>query len=303
MKKRMLAAVCAMQAMSGFAFGQEQAAETAAAAVEAGPRWTLRVEPAVWFLGPAGTVKLPDGAAPTVTGGPKGGGVGIQSLDGGNAEEFDLRDVDIDTPEASLAGEIHLGRGDWRFLLRMVDFAGDQETDARAAGTVGGFVYADGDVIETSLDYAQFEFEVAYSFAKRSMSPYEGGYKLHSNFELIGGVRVIDVDWELVNTTGGDSAGASETFVEPLGGVRLTMELYEEFDIDVQVTAGGMPFGDKSTITVDAMVGGVWRPFENFGVQVGYRFTGLNMTSESDEGDYEWDGSMAGLYTGVVIQF
>jgi hypothetical protein len=38
-------------------------------------------------------------------------------------------------------------------------------------------------------------------------------------------------------------------------------------------------------------------------VQVGYRFTGLNMTSESDEGDFEWDGSMAGLYTGVVIQF
>ncbi len=288
-------------AVAPLAWAQEAEPASAAEAVSGAGRWTLRVEPSVWFAGPAGRVHMPtrnDGGS-TVT-----GEIGALSLPGGSEERFDLGELEIDTPEPGISGEIHLGRGDWRFLVRGMNFSGDEEVTATGTGSVESFEYTTGDVISSELDYAQFELEVGYSLIRRDLEPYEKGHKLHTNFEALAGARVYDIEFNVLNATSGtSSAGSDETFFEPQVGARLAMEVYEQFDIDVQLTAAWMPIGDNSSITVDVMTGGVWRPIENLGFQFGYRLTGFDLQSEHDDGDFEWRGSMAGVYLGVVVQF
>ncbi|MFZ4573536.1 MAG: hypothetical protein ACOYN0_04015 [Phycisphaerales bacterium] len=304
MNARVGFAAAVIAVLAGGALGAQDSGGGAEQPVEKHGQWTLRVEPVVWFTGPSGTLKLP-GSASGVGGSSAGDGgtVGALSLQGGAAQDVDLRDLDIDTPEASPAIEINLGRGDWRFGLRAIDFSGDQQAAANAGGSYGSLAYAAGDEVSTSLDYSQFELEVGYSLRKRDLSPYPQGFKFHSNFELIAGLRVYDFEWSVENTTAGGALGTEETFWEPIVGAKISMELYEQFDIDLQLTAGGLPLGDDSSYSLDVIVGGAWRPVENVGVLVGYRLTGYDLSSGSGDEEFEWQGSMAGLYAGLVLQF
>jgi hypothetical protein len=286
--KRMIGASTLFLATMGFA--QEEVAKVVE---KSSPRWTLRFEPAVSFAGPAGTLKLPSRA----------GGISASSIGAGARESVDLRDLEIDTPEPGLGGEIHLSRGDWRIGLRVLTHSGDERVDATGSGSIGSLSYGTGDEIATSLDYAQFELEGGYSLIKRDLSPYEKGFRFRTNLEAVVGLRVYDMDWSIDNATSGRELGADETFIEPLAGAKFTMELYEQFDIDVQLTGGAMPLGDKTSYSIDVMVGGVWRPVEHLGIQVGYRLTRLDLQSDESDSDFEWDGSMAGMYVGLVAQF
>jgi len=294
---RKLCCIGAASILSTIALGQEtQPSTEVVEAVNAAPRWQLRFEPAVWFTGPGGKLKLPSSTS--------GGDVLPASLQGGDEDEIEIADLEIDTPEPSLGGEVHLSRGDWRFALRGYVFSGDEDTQATGSGSFGALPYAIGDRIATSLDYSSFEFETGYSFVRRSLQPYEGGYRLNTNLEGLVGVRVYNMDWKVENLDGGGvNLQADETFIEPLVGGRFLMEFYEKFDIDLQLTLGGMPLGDQSSVSLDVMVGGTYRPVQNVGVQIGYRLTGFGLESGEDDEAFEFSGSMAGLYAGIVLEF
>lgn len=252
--------------------------------------WSIRAEPAMWFLAPGGSLRLPTFAAGS-------------SVPADSEDTFEIADLKIDTPEASPFAEVHLSRGDWRFSLRGVSMSGVEDFDSAADGNVGDFSYVAGDAIRVDFDYAQFEGEVGYIVKQAALEPYESGHKLHTKFEAVGGARLYSMEWQVTNIDGGSRATDDLIFFEPYAGAKLGLEFYECFDADLQVVFGGLPAGDTSTLSVDVIVGGAYRFNEHLGLQVGYRLTGFDLEKDDADGEFDWRGSVAGLYIGAVLDF
>jgi hypothetical protein len=270
------------------AFAQESSSD--AQTTTSPDRWRLRAEPAVWFLGPAGSLRLPTFAS---------GSTAPATSD----DAFEISDLKIDTPEASPFAEVHLSRGDWRFSIRGVSMSGEEDFDSAVDGNVGDFAFVIGDAVRVDFDYAQFEGEVGYLFKDAALEPYEGGHKLHSKLELVGGARVYSMEWQITNIDNGSRAFDDLFFVEPYAGAKLSLEFYERFDADLQVVLGGLPVADSSSFSIDVIVGGTYRFNEHVGLQLGYRLTGFDLEKDDAEGEFNWSGSVAGLYLGAVLEF
>lgn len=263
-------------------------------------KWTLRIEPSVWFVAPGGDVKLPAIAELS----PSGNDVGINSIGSGFSEFANLSDLELDRPEASPSGEIHLGYDNWRVCLRGFSSSTDADTRATGSGSINGMSFVADDVIESSLDFLAAEAEVGYAFWHNTPKlNADGKVPFRSTVEGVGGVRLYDVDWAIQNVRTSSQLEAEESFFEPLLGGRFAMEFYQQFDIDVQLTVGGLPLDDNSSFSVDVMAGFAWRPIEQFGVQLGYRQLLFNLQSGSDVDEFEYDGALAGLYGGIVLKF
>lgn len=252
--------------------------------------WSVRAEPAVWFLAPSGTVRLPTFASGSTT-------------PAVSEESFGISDLKIDDPEPSPFAEVHFSKGDWRISLRGAAVSADGESVAADSGSVGDFTFDSGDLLRSTLSHSQFEVDVAYLLKAASLEPYESGHKLHSKFEIVGGVRLYDIEWNVRNVDDGSRAEDDATFIEPFAGAKLGLRFYERFDADLQVAFGGMPSGDSSSLSIDVLVGGTYRFTDHLGLQVGYRFTGLELESSDDGGEMEWSGSVAGLYVGAMLEF
>ncbi len=268
--------------------------ESVSAAIHEPERWTLRFEPSVWFVAPAGDVKMP-GSSDALT----------QSIGPGEREFTKLTELEIDRPEASPMGEINLGHGNWRFCLRGFSSSSDAEATTLGPGSLNSLSFVEGDIIESSLDFLAAELEVAYSLHRNTPRLNDSGREVfRSNLEGLAGARIYDVDWEIANSSSGAPAlEADETFLEPLIGGRFEMEFYERLDLDLQLTVGGLPLGDDSSFSVDVIAGFMWRPFEHFGIQIGYRQLLFDLQSGEDEQEFEYDGTLAGLFGGLVFDF
>jgi opacity protein-like surface antigen len=72
--------------------------------------------------------------------------------------------------------------------------------------------------------------------------------------------------------------------------------------VDAQIAVGGMPTGNTS-YSFDIIVGVQWRPVENVGVQLGYRALFFGLGSGDGESEFNFDGSLQGLYGGLVVRF
>lgn len=252
--------------------------------------WSVRAEPSVLFFAPGGTVRLPTFAAGSTT----------PAI---SQDTFSVSELKADDPAASPFAEMHLSKGDWRFSLRGVSMSGDSEALAQAPGAVGDFTFATGDLLRTSLSHSQYEVDVAYLLKAAALEPYESGHKLQSKFELIGGARLFDVEWDVRNVDNGSSGTDDVTLFEPFAGAKLSLRFYERFDADLQLTFGGMPAGDSNSLSIDVIVGGTYRFTDNLGLQVGYRFMGFELESADDGGEFDWSGSIAGLYVGAMVEF
>ncbi|QOJ01263.1 MAG: hypothetical protein HRU70_12525 [Phycisphaeraceae bacterium] len=258
-----------------------RAADAAKAVEEPDPGWTLRFEPAVWYAGISGNLRMP--------GAPAGAGrTTIRALNG-------------DSPRMSPFAEVHARLGDWRLSVSGAFFSTDRDSIAASASQVGPIVVAPGDVLATSLDFTTFEVLGGYSLGRWSLVPRtEGGFGWEPEILLVGGVRYFGVDFE-VQGPGGVTASADEAFVQPAIGFRAEMELVEAFSIDVQTLVGYWP--DEESTSVDIVVGFVWKPIDGLGVQVGYRHAWLDLTSGEGANEFHFDGATAGLYAGIELKY
>ncbi|HZW06826.1 MAG TPA: hypothetical protein VFF65_06855, partial [Phycisphaerales bacterium] len=105
-------------------------------------------------------------------------------------------------------------------------------------------------------------------------------------------------------TSGGTTVDGGETFVSPLVGLRLDLQLPYNFAVDVNANVNFVP-GDTSSFGFEIAPTFTWRPTRNIGVQIGYRL----LIADNETGDegaddfFSLDGSLAGLYGGVEIRF
>ncbi len=252
-------------------------------------RWTIRMEPSIWYAGLSGEVKLPRA-----------------SEDAGGNEATKLRDLGQNkSSKLTPLGEVTLRRGSWGFSVRGAAFSSEASAEG-VEGMIGDVEIEDGDEITSSVDMINFEAEALYTLFKDARRPMEGGgFRFRPRVDLVFGVRVMQMEWAVQNDSaeGEDTATADEVAIHPTVGVRVGATFLERFNLDVQLAAGYMPFLGSSSYGLDILVGGSWQIIPHVGVQAGYRALFLGVASGDGDAEFEFQGALQGLYAGVVIEF
>jgi hypothetical protein len=243
--------------------------------------WTLRFEPSVWYAAPAGELHL--------SGEPLG------------TPDTGIENLNLDSPRLSPFGEFHLRASDrWRFTLCAFAFqAEDRGATMESPGFLGPIAVSAGDRVESSLTFASGEAAAAWRI------PYELGRQFEdfeARIELIGGTRFTHFDLDVSAPAGGISE--EHFFLEPIVGAKLSMDITERFSVDLQSTFGFWGAGDKSSFSWDILVGFMYFPIDNVGVQIGFRQYFVDLQNEGDgDTDFEYTGALAGLYGGISIRY
>lgn len=245
--------------------------------------WTVRLEPSVWYMAPSGRVLLP--------GSP------------GGADSTRLEALNLDSPRLSPTAELHVRNESWRFGLLGTYFEiNDRLSFADEPGQIGGVPVATGDPLRASLSFFSMEATAAYVLPTPDWLAGKPGDRFRARGEVVGGFRVYDVDFDVRTLSG--PVGGGGFFVEPLVGTKLTMDLVERVTIDFQATLSGFPGGGgREVYGFDLLVGFMWRPVENVGLQFGYRQQAFGLASGEGTEHFDWRGAMAGVYGGLVIRF
>ena len=113
---------------------------------------------------------------------------------------------------------------------------------------------------------------------------------------LISLLRELDLE-----VVGGGSTDDDGTWIEPLGGVRLNMELPYRTGLDFFVDIGGLAYGDDSSLSFDIGVAFQWEIVDHVALEIGFRHFQTDL--ERNGGDFEFDTSLAGLFGSVAIRF
>ena len=264
---------------------------------DAAKPWTIQFEPVVWFVGPSGKVKLP------VTSGTGPGGFTTEG------DKVRLSALDLENTLLRPAGEVHINADQWRFTFAGSDYSTSRPgTVAQGTFRLGSVALTPGDRFDASFSMGTYELSAGYcvwehDFKEASEHPEDAVPVLMKLYVLAGG-RVYNTKFDVRRTTGGVAeARADEFFAEPIAGARFEADITKAFGIDLQISGGGWPVGNHSSHSFDVSLGFHYRPFENVGVQLGYRQIIVGLQDGSDLGQFRYDGTLAGLYAGVVVRF
>lgn len=249
--------------------------------------WVIRVDPMVWWVSPGGKIRLPS------SGGASGDKVRVQNLD-------------LDTPEFSPAGSVSINAGDLRFSFFGSAYSRDTESVSDSTFQIGDVSLAPGDDFRSKFDFNFFELNLGYRFLSYN-------FKEHSenkaeaadvNVDLYGifGGRLYDMSIS-VGTPGGAASATDQFFGDVIAGVRAEFRFLHDFNINVQVTAGGMGDSDRTSYSIDVHAAGEWRPIPNVGVEFGWRQVAYSFEDGDGAAKFEYDGTMAGVFAGVVVEF
>jgi hypothetical protein len=246
-------------------------------------RYKVQFEPAAFYASPGGKVFLPGAPA----------GVGPVKLE----------TVDLDIPRMSPFAELHVRSDNWRltasgFGVRL----SNRESVQTQSGSIGSLAFNPGDTLSSSMTFASGEIVAAHGLPVPASIDGTKHAEFAVGLEAYGGVRFYDVTFDFEGTEG--SAHADEFFVQPIGGLKLTLSIIDQFTIDAQVGAGAFSEGGSKTSTsFDILVGFMWRPVHNVGVQIGYRLFIYDLKDGQSESRFQYEGAVAGIYGGIVVRF
>ncbi len=248
--------------------------------------WTVRLEPAVWLVSPSGSVRLP----------------------GASSKSVRIEQLNIDTPEVRPSGEIHLSTDRWRLSFFGSEY--DQRTRfvSEDPFQVGNVDIDVGDTVQVDFDFTIVEAAAGYRVWTHDFDENSSNFAKTIDADLqlylIGGLRLYDIDFDVreIGGEGGRSA-TDQLFIEPIIGVRGELELMRDFTIDLQMSGGGYFDSDRTTASVDIVVGFQWRPHPNVGVQIGWRQVAYWLDDGDGADAFEYNGGMAGIQGGLVIRF
>ena len=256
------------------------------------PDWTIRLEPFVGYLAPAGDIRLP--AATT------------------RGDKIELTDLNLDSPRLAPIGRIQAKRDKWRIMFTGLGFnADDRGATPGIAGQIGGVAFAPGDTLTSDLSYEAFDLMIGYRVWEHTSETNDAGRtRLVAGLDLLGGVRFHHADFDVRNAPAlapapGTILGASadEFFAEPIVGARFDLMIHEQFGLEVESTAGGFGFDDRSSVSFSIDAGFAYRPVHWAGVKIGYRLLVFGLQDGDGADEFEWSGSMAGLYFGAQFSF
>ena len=274
--------------------------------------WRIRFEPSVGYFAPSGDLGLPASVAPR------------------SDPVTNLDDLNLDSPRLAPYGELFIGHEAWSLTLSGFGVGIENTAVGTFNDRIGDAVIRPGDNITTELDYATIGLRGGYRFF-RWVSEFDevGTPIVWTRADVLFGLRghTVDIDTRVSPGTaaaglGGSSlafgprvatpaigagriltAGADETFIEPVAGFAVEFEYMQTFGIDFYMAAGGLPLGDRTSYSVDLAVGFHYRPIPTVGAMIGYRLLVLGLEAGNGADRFEWKGAVAGLYWGVRLDF
>jgi len=254
--------------------------------------WTIRIEPYVGYIGPSGDLRLPSSTT-------RGGEIKLDSLN-------------LDSPRLLPIGRIQAHRGKWRFGFNGLGFdASDRGAVQTGPGQIGAVGFAAGDRLASDLSYQTFDILASYRVIEHiSDTNDQGKARVNVGIDVIAGLRFHQADIEVRSLrpsplTAGTPllASANEVFAEPVVGARLDLNIFEQFGMEVESLVGGFGFGDRSSVSFSIDAGFVYRPTPPIGIKVGYRLLAFDLIDGDGADEFNWAGSVAGLYFGAQFSF
>lgn len=254
--------------------------------------WTLSFEPRVWYQAPSGDITFPGGATAD--------------------DEIEMEVLNIDEPEASPYGELRFQRGPWRIEIAGAAFDSDASSTMDATRVLGDVAVFAGERARFDFSHASFEARGLYQIAQYVDGSTSDGRDIFRFGVHVGaGLRLTNIDFDFAVTptdagrTGGEvlALSYSHTFAEPMLAAAAEIRLYERFTIGLESTVGWFSSGDtsSSSFSIEPTFG--WRPVDNVGIEIGYRMLIHDLEDGEDTSQFEWGGSMAGLFAGLSVQF
>lgn len=266
--------------LAGPAIAQDAAGVPAAESA----RWELDARPGVWYASPAGKLKMP--ASPAL----------------GAGQEYELEDLNLDSPRLAPIAEIDVRRGNWGIGVGAFAFsASDRGFSPEAPGRLGDLPFTPGQRVESNLDFASLAITGSYRFYEYRNREADGGWNLDSSVDAVFGARMYDVDFEFTSAAGREQA--DDFFVEPVVGIKWRLDIGEPFTVGVRVNGGAGPWGDRSSWSFDIAPTFEWRPVTHVGIELGYRLLVNDLSSGDGAEEMEWRGSMAGVMFAVTLRF
>jgi outer membrane receptor protein involved in Fe transport len=193
--------------------------------------------------------------------------------------------------EAGLMGTFEARRGRWGVLFDGLYFRlGDERANSwRGPLGIGSATGA----LDVTTTMQMVQLAAAYRVGERFP------------LDLIAGARYtkIDADLDLVVTTGGllpggtRSLSSSESWWDPVAGVRALLPLSERWSVLLYGDIGG--FGVGSDLTYQAIAGVNWQFSKHVSAKAGYRY----LYQDFEKNGFVWDMAAQGPYLGVGIKF
>lgn len=242
-------------------------------------QWAVAFEPVFWYPGIDGDIQV-----------------------AGSTAAPDIEDLELDDNDATPAFEAMLRSGPHTVRVSGFIFEESDSETARLPVDIGAVSLNTGDAFSGEIDYSAFEATYGHRIWDKTFRA-EGDPVVHLRLNAYGGFRIYDLELS-VTPLGGQGLSEDETWVDLIGGLRLEAEFTEEFSFDLAVDAGGFAIDDEESTSVNIVTGFQWRPRPNIGAQIGWRFLFADF-NDGEGGDQEFDfsGSIAGLYAGVVLRF
>ena len=211
--------------------------------------------------------------------------------------DLDLGDVlDLLQGAVSLRGEAW--RGDWGVIADgyYVYLEGSGGVD----GPMGGRLD-----LTSETRQAWGSLQGAYRMAKGTVDAsgrryaldVSAGLRLNSLKQEIG-IRVDVAGPGLVSA----NLGGTETWVEPMIGLRGAIELSDRWTAGARVELGGFGAGGDD-LQYTAVAGVDYRAWENASILIGYQFYGIDFSTNRSDGKFAYDVDQHGVYAGVAFRF
>jgi opacity protein-like surface antigen len=188
-------------------------------------------------------------------------------------------------------GTLEVRRDRWGFILDGLYFKLKNEGTRSWEGPAG-IGSATGD-LEVSPTMQMYQLSAAYRLG--------GG--VPTDVIVAGRYTQLDTDLNLVTTTGPvlpggtRSLSASQSWWDPVVGVRVILPLAEHWSAMLYGDIGG--FGVGSDITYQAIAGVNWQFSGHFSAKLGYRY----LYQDYDNNGFVWKMAAYGPYIGVGIRF
>ena len=253
---------------------------TSPALAEKKREWVFQFDPNAWYAGISGSVRI-RGTPPS-------------------AGAAKINDMNLDQPQLTPAGELSVRVEKWRFGLGTFFFNQNRLQTMATSGQEGAVIYTPGQQLSSKMSWNEYEPQVGYEIWRRDPQP-EDAVQFLPRLELFGAARLDDMKFSF--SQGAVSDSQSQFFAQAIAGVHFSMDIAEQFSINLETSAGGWPGGSQYAWSWDITVGFKWRPIPNVGVLVGYR----NMVGQYQDGtgneQFSYRGGIAGIFFGATIRF
>jgi hypothetical protein len=254
--------------------------------------WTISFEPRLWYAGTAGDINFPGGTVAN--------------------DQIDLSDLNMDSPRSTPYGELKLQRGKLRIAIAGSAFDASTTSNALRTETLGSVALFAGET--SALDFSTWTAEaralyLLYSYIDGTTD--DGRDILRARVLVGGGLRVSSINLDFaVTPTSGARTGAEtlalsydQVFAEPILAVAMELDLHERFMFSLNATAGAFGTGDTTSASFTIEPALIWHPKPNIGLEIGYKMHIYRLKDGNDPAQFEWSGSIAGLYGGVSVRF